>query len=221
LAQVVLTLFLLLRREQFFPLHCAALARGDEGVLFIGPSDSGKSTTAYLLVRQGWAFLSDDSVLLHPSPQGVEALAFRRRFALDADARDLFPEIEAYWRAQLADIDKRSVDVGEIYPEQVRKQCRPRLLIFPELTDREESVLLPLSPTQTFLQAVGQSALVTVRRDWTAPHLELVNQLLRQSVAYRLLAGRDLLSDRGRIVELVDGVWPHAPKVIEEHGAPA
>jgi len=40
-------------------LHCACLARGDDGLLVAGPSGSGKSTLALSLAQIGFSFLSD------------------------------------------------------------------------------------------------------------------------------------------------------------------
>ncbi len=79
---VLHTLLVLLTRRGYFPLHAAALARAVDGaeseppagVLMAAPSDSGKSTLAMGLVRAGWGFLSDDSILLRAAAAGGEAV---------------------------------------------------------------------------------------------------------------------------------------------------
>lgn len=200
--------FLMLRPRGLFPLHAAALAHGEHGLLLVAESDAGKSTTAYRLVRHGWRFLSDDSVLLRPAADRVEAVAFRRTFGLDAGAEALFPELGRVEDRQPADPDKRSVPVAALYPEQAALYCRPRVLVFPEIVDREESALVPLSRTEAMLGLAGQSALVTLRPDWAPGHLAVLGRLVGQTDAYRLHAGRDLLRDPLRIVHLLDTVWP-------------
>lgn len=208
LADVVLALFLLLRPHRFFPLHAAALARNGEGVLFAAESDTGKSTTAYNLVRQGWTYLSDDSVLLRPRDETVEAIAFRRHFGMDPDARERFPEIAEHWSAQLTDVDKRCVALDALYPDQSAERCVPRLLIFPELVDEAASRLVPLRSSDALLRLIAQSALVTLDPEWTPVHLGVLKTLLDQAPPYRLLAAPDLLRDPHRIVSLLDEVWP-------------
>ncbi len=213
LADVVLGLFLLLRPHGFFPLHAAALARDGEGVLFAAESDSGKSTTAYHLVRQKWDYLSDDSVLLRARSDTVEAtveaVAFRRHFGMDPDAAERFPEIADHWSAQLTDVDKRCVALDALYPGQAVDRCVPRLLIFPELVGAAESRLVPLRHAEALLRLVAQSALVTLDAAWTPEHLGVLKSLIAQATPYRLLAAPDLLREPARIVALLDAVWPN------------
>ena len=72
-------------------MHAACLTQGDAGCLFIGESDSGKSTLAMRLVESGWHYLSDDSVLLSREGGGIEAYPLRRDFCLDPEAEAVFP----------------------------------------------------------------------------------------------------------------------------------
>ena len=203
---MVLALFLLLRPHGFFPLHAAALAHDGDGVLLAASSDAGKSTTAFNLVRQGWQFLSDDSVLLRVNDEAVEAIAFRRNFGLDPDAEDRFPEIAAHWSTQLTDVDKRCIAMDALFPEQSADRCTPRLLLFPELTGESESVLAPLSKADALLKLVAQSALVSLSPAWTPEHLAALKRLVVQGPSFRLLAGRDLMDRPERIAELIRSV---------------
>jgi hypothetical protein len=53
-----------MKRIGRFPLHAGCVARQGRGVLLAGTSGSGKSTLTAALVRDGWDFLSDDTVFL-------------------------------------------------------------------------------------------------------------------------------------------------------------
>ena len=76
----------LLRPLGLYGLHAAGLVTPpDGGMLLVGGSGSGKSTLTIGLVRQGCGYLSDDALLLRPQPEGVEALAFRKPFSIDAE----------------------------------------------------------------------------------------------------------------------------------------
>ena len=50
--------------QGLFDLHGAALDNREIGYLFLGESNSGKSSIALSLVHQGWHYASDDSLLL-------------------------------------------------------------------------------------------------------------------------------------------------------------
>jgi len=66
--------------------HAAAVRRPDGGILLLaGDSRAGKSTTTLTLARApGWAWLSDDQVVLAPLPdESVEVLGWARQAHLD------------------------------------------------------------------------------------------------------------------------------------------
>lgn len=68
-------------------VHAGAVRRPDGGVLLLaGDTHSGKSTTALTVARApGWAWLSDDQVVLAPQPDGaVEVFGWVRHPHLDA-----------------------------------------------------------------------------------------------------------------------------------------
>jgi hypothetical protein len=78
---------LLLAAQGRVLVHAGAVRRPDGGVLLlVGDTHSGKSTTTLTLARAaGWAWLSDDQVVLVAGPGGsVETLAWARRPHLDA-----------------------------------------------------------------------------------------------------------------------------------------
>src|SRR5580704_7033401 len=74
----LLTIALVETMKRFgrFPLHAAGLALRGRGVLVPGASGAGKSTTSVTLVRAGFDFLSDDTVFLTSSPEGIWVAGF-------------------------------------------------------------------------------------------------------------------------------------------------
>jgi hypothetical protein len=66
-------LHMVLKRRGMLPWHGAALARGDHGVLIVGQSGSGKSTTALSLLLGGYRFVADDEVMLEAAGAAVLA----------------------------------------------------------------------------------------------------------------------------------------------------
>lgn len=199
------TLLLFLQHEEHYGLHAAALTpEGDDGVLVIAESDSGKSTLTMHLVRQGWRFLTDDSALVHLGADGrVAARALRRDFALDPDAADLFPEIAEASAPMFTGYDKWRVDVDRLYPGQRCARLTPRLLVFPSLTDAPASRLTPLSPSAALMRLLRQTSLLTPAPDQAARHLAVLKRLVEQAPAVALAAAADIHHDGARAARLL------------------
>ena len=191
---IMWSLHLLLRCRRLFPLHAAALTLdGASGLIATGSSGSGKTTLACNLLRSGWRFLSDDTVLLHPSADAVEVCAFRINFSLREDGRALFPDLIAHGQARPTGERKHWVPVRTLYPEQAQDVCTPRALVFPEITGETRSRIVPVTPAESLHRLVEESSLLRFRQDWGEEHLALLVRLVHQAPGYRLEAGRDLL----------------------------
>ena len=188
-------------------IHAACLTQGERGYLFIGESDSGKSTLAMRLVESGWHYLSDDSVLLSRQGDGIEAYPLRRDFCLDPEAEAVFPQVAAHWQPHLADVRKQRLSIEALYPEQAAARCTVRALVFPQIVFRAKSQLVPLDAKQALLGLLHHSgALAVLDAPTAAAHLEDLNRLVRQAQSYTLLAGRDLRDDPAAAAALFDGV---------------
>jgi hypothetical protein len=136
----------LLRPLGLYSLHAAAVvASGRLGVLIIGPSSTGKTTLAVALARQGWCYLSDDAVLLRSHAEGIEALALRKHFYIDADAAASSSDIPLREEApDNAGRPRRRVCLEEVYPAQYMARCLPQVLLFSRIVPDAQSTLLPL-----------------------------------------------------------------------------
>ena len=78
------------RHPHVLTLHAALLGRDGRGVLVVGPQQSGKSTLATALWRQGWSLLGDDVAVINAA--GVSAEAVPRRVSLRSGSRPLLGE---------------------------------------------------------------------------------------------------------------------------------
>jgi len=78
------------RHPHVLTLHAALLGRDSRGVLVVGPQQSGKSTLATALWRQGWSLLGDDVAVINAA--GVSAEAVPRRVSLRSGSRPLLGE---------------------------------------------------------------------------------------------------------------------------------
>jgi hypothetical protein len=200
----ILSILLLLRPRGYAPLHAAALARDGQGLLIAAPSGSGKTTLAYTLVKEGWDFLSDDSVLLYQGDTSIDMLALRRLFALKKDSRVHFPELVPHWSEATTSKGKHWVAPDALYPGRSVERSTPELLLFPRLVDRHESEIRPISRVDAIQLLAEQSALSLLNRAWTREHFALLGALVKQAPSFELLAGRDLLEESERAGRLVD-----------------
>jgi hypothetical protein len=205
----------LLRPLGLYGLHAAGIViHPDRGMLLVGGSGSGKSTLTIGLVRQGCGYLSDDALLLRQQPEGVEALAFRKPFSIDADVAADYADLplgEA--GGSSSGKRKRWVDIQEVYAGQFQPRCRPSVLLFPRIVTAAQSTVCPLNRPQALGYLLTHSGPHLFDRHTMAQHFETLKALVQQTVQYELYAGRDLYAHPGRLLHLLHAAeggtqWP-------------
>ena len=195
----------LLRTLGIYCLHAASLVSGDGGgLLLVGASGSGKSTLAIGLIRAGWRYLSDDAVLLRNGSQGVEALACRRSFYVDARRSADYSDLSLGEEAPDSNGGRRrKVGINDSYPEQYMSRCLPRVVIFPRIECQDQSTLKPIDCVHALGLLLAQSAPQLFDRSTMAGHLELLKTLLQQTETYELNAGIDLYHQPAKFTGLI------------------
>jgi hypothetical protein len=206
---VLYVLLLLLRRRELFALHASAVVERGAGCLLVAPSENGKSTSTFALVRRGWSYLGDDALLLQQAGDGVEALALRRDLCLDPALRKPFPEVALHGQpGPFAARGKHRLDMRALFPDRLVDRCLPRVLLFPEIVREARSHLVPVSPPEVLARLVAQSAVLALDLEMVPRHVELLGCLARQARSYRLLAGRDLAAHPEGVADLLSTVAP-------------
>lgn len=202
----------LLRYRRRYGLHAACLVLpGGSGCLLPAPSGSGKSTLAAGLAHRGWGYLSDDLVLLSEAEDGIRAQALLRHFSLLPDTAALFPHAERHRRAHRFGGPKWNVDIRSLFPAQQADACRPRLILFPEITGHPESTLTPLGASEALLRLLAQvNVSMEMEPEIVARQMALCRRLVAQCRSFRLSSGTDLKHEPGRLAELLRtaGVLP-------------
>jgi hypothetical protein len=185
-------------------LHAAVLVRNGRGVMLLAESDAGKSTTAFQLVRQGWQFVSDDSVLLRETNRGIEVRSMRPHFCLDAGSERYFPELGGRdWPEMVRDEVKWRVDAEVLYPGRFVSSCRPATIVLPSMTGAVHSTLAPTSSRSVVPALLQQSGFrLAVGSERAERHFRLIGRLLQQCTTYRFEAGQDVLEDGPRVARL-------------------
>ncbi len=130
-------------------LHCACVAKDENGLLLAGPSGSGKSTLALVLSQTGFGFLSDDRAYCSLSNDRVLAWGLPTRLKLRREA--------GAWFRELRDRQPTDVQKGELVfwlePEQALglnrvRCCQPSMVIFLERLELLEFQFTRVSPVE-------------------------------------------------------------------------
>jgi hypothetical protein len=148
------------------------------GDLIVGPSGSGKSTLTFQLASAGWSYLSDDEVLMSLKDGPVEARGFRSFFAMRVAASAGFRNV---------------FEPADVFASERVSQVVPRWLLFTAISGDKETRMVELSQAETMIRLIRACPWATYDISVAGPNLELLSRLARQTKAFDLAAGSDLL----------------------------
>jgi len=171
-------------------VHAGAAGDEDGGVVFVGKSGSGKSTSTLACVDAGMRYAGDDYVVVatRPTPT-VHALYSSGK--LDGDQVTRFPELASWVVNPEATADeKRVFFVADHAPERVAVSFPLRAVVLPRIAGRLGSGLRPA----TAAAALAALAPSTIFQMPGAAGVELADiaDLVRAVPAHVLDAGSDL-----------------------------
>ena len=198
---VFMALMRALRGRGQFHLHAGAVVTpGGRPWLVVGRSGAGKTTTTLALVRAGFSFLGDDSVLLRQGQAGVEILPLPLDFHLaprTAEAfADLAPELgETIDEGAL----KRRLDARRTFASQrLGRVGPPAALVFPAVTDAARTSIEPRPPALAMGELLHGSALLTVEgMADVRSQVALLEAIVGRATCWSLALGADALADPG------------------------
>lgn len=181
-----------LKRRGFHSVHGAALTWGEDGVLIAGSSGSGKTTLALALASAGWSFLGDDMTFLCRVPGGLRMFGFPDRLGITDETAFMFPElVTAVNCTRGLGWPKRQLDASAL-GSTIVSSCSPALVVFPQVTDCDESCATPMTAEDALI-ALAPNVLLT-DRTCAQDHVSTLAELVRSVPCYRLEMGRDLAS---------------------------
>ena len=193
------TLNNILLRLGLVNVHCAAVAREGRGLLLMGPSQSGKSTTSLLLARAGYDFLGDNDIYLRQVNDEVVAMSNTKELFLLDNTAEKFTELSftkdlpIRHRGRTA---KRVLTMDKTLPGQCIQEAVTRALVFPQVGDTpktEVEAIEPFDCLQKLMQLVPARGLPALIKDkWALNVLfELLSSLSLTTKTYRVRLGSD------------------------------
>jgi hypothetical protein len=185
-----------LRRWGLFDFHAAGVVcpAGKNGVVIVGRSGSGKSTLTLQLVNSGWRYLSDDELLLSITGAEVEARGFRKFFAI-SETTAAACGANSLRQAYAAENQNLKIcfDPATLFPFTRTESIAPRWLLFTEIGGDPESRLRELTQTEAMISLIRACPWATYDRAIAGSNLNILSLLARQTRAFELKAGSDLL----------------------------
>lgn len=203
-----------LRRGGLYVLHAAGVVepKSGAGLVVVGNSNSGKSSLTIRLAHAGWRYLSDDMLVLDEADGAIEAWALRRIFSVSARslANCHLSGLEAALGAPAnSDPSKRKLEPGIAFPGSFVESCRPRVLLFPTLTGKAASRVEKISSGEAMARLIRQCPWASYDTGTAREHLRALGMLAKQSNAFLLDAGRDLIEDSSSAPQLLASCLEH------------
>jgi hypothetical protein len=129
------------------------------------------------LAKAGWSYLSDDDLLLSLVGSEVEARGFRSFFAVSGANGTL----------------KTCFEPDDVFPSQRCERASPGLLLFIRLSGEQKTKLNELTKVEAMTRLIRACPWATYDTSIAGANLEVLSALARQTSAFDLYAGRDLL----------------------------
>jgi hypothetical protein len=170
-------------------VHAGAAGVTGGGVLFVGKSGSGKSTSTLACLEAGMQYAGDDYVVVASEPvPTVHALYSSGK--LDPGQMARFPELASWVVNPEVDDEKHVFFVADHAPDRVATSFPLRSVLLPRVTGEPITGLRPASPAAA-LAALAPSTIFQMPGA-AADELAAIAALLRAVPARVLDAGTDL-----------------------------
>lgn len=168
-------------------VHGAAVGDARGGVLVVGKSGSGKSTTALSCLLAGLDYVGDDYCLLDPGPPAIVHSLFGSA-KLHADHIERFPRLAGLvTNPARLEFEKGVFLLGDHMPERLVRSLAVRAVLVPVIVGSGPSEAVPMSPARA-LAALAPSTLLQLSATSTQA-LARMAALVRAVPAFELRLG--------------------------------
>ena len=200
----------LLRTAGLFGIHAGAVERDGRGLLLVGRSGSGKSTTTLALALSGWGFLGDDTCYLDGRSSGPRPTVRARWSDIHLTPESLealIPESDREHAFLPHSSQKYFMPVAKTRGIDPKTDCLPEWIVFPRVGEERTSTLEEMTPAEVLAEVAHQS-LLPGRESASKAHFDALVTLCEGVRGFRLTSGWDLGEVVARIEELTGTAAP-------------
>jgi len=188
-----------LRYHGLYYLHAAGLTSpGGKGVVVTGDSASGKTTFAVSLIKLGWRWLTDDTILLRNEDGEVRLLPFLTEFHIPPGLSERVEELNflADTNPYCLHNEKRAVWGEEIYGDsRITSMNPPDVIFFSKIVDNPVSEIRKIETLEAVNEIIRNSPYVLFSKPPAKAHLEALKAIVQGARCYRLFAGADIYNN--------------------------
>ncbi len=180
-----------LQQRDRLMLHAAAVATDEGGVLLVGRSGAGKSTTAIACADSGLGYLGDDHCVLS---MGSEPYVYSVYNAakLHPEQMQKFPRfLSSVSNPQRLAIEKALVYIHQHNPQQVVNSAPVRLVLLPQITGKALTFCEPVNKALV-LRELAISTFVALSLTPDRQDFLKLAAFIRNLPCYQLALGTDL-----------------------------
>lgn len=171
-------------RGQHLLLHASAAERDGVTVLLPAPMESGKTTTVAGLLRAGYRYVTDETVVLDRGDLAVTA--FPKALALDASAVRVLGGVRLPDYRHADSDAQQHVTWRDLGSPGVASGGRPGLVVFPQFRHGSATVGEPVGPAEAVLELAASTFGF---RERPRRNLEVLARLATAVPVYRLSIG--------------------------------
>ncbi len=186
-----------MRKRGHFPLHGAGFLVDQRGVVVSGMSGSGKSTSALSAIMSGCPLISDDTLFLSRSDEGIVMDAFPEPVKIGRGSQRFFPE---WGKRFTSEMGKLILEEADLPGGGRRGGVAPSLLLFPEVVTEPRTTFEPVTKEEALIRLIPQSVLPAAK-ELVQNHIDVLGEMVDGVQPYRLLFGGDARSLADRIRE--------------------
>jgi len=192
----------MLKYRGLYFIHAAALSGSGMTFLVSGASGCGKTTTSLSLVANGFKYVSDDTIFIRRSNEGVQVYPLFKSFNLDKDLAGRFPQIIEDQKKPVSSDIKIPIDISEIVPDSHISSAKPDVIIFPKITSINRSEIRPIGNMEVYKRLLSQ-IILAIDKNIAKKQLHVLELLVKQTKGFELLSGKDLYENPCSILNII------------------
>jgi len=186
-------------------IHTGLVAHNHKGLLFVGKSGAGKSTSSLACIIAGFDYLSEDYVGLQFCNDGsfIGHSIYNSLF-LKTDHLERFPQLAPYAIRGRPPYEEKSVILlSQVFPERLERAVPIRALVLPRVVNAPEARPRAASKGEALL-ALGPSSLLQIpNRGLGVCGFNKLADLVERIPCFWLEVGADLMSIPTRLENLL------------------